>query len=222
MRHVPLVVCISIIVAACGGAEAPPSSPPTPGATATAQPNQSPLGDGMTSAPVAFDDGENDLVDSDDGSRADRNPHIDLTRVEASANGMEVVISMTMAAVIPPDVSASEQELTYVVAIQADRSDDLLYWAFVGNDDSGDWYGGYTEFATGLSFDGASFPGVVDVSGSTVTMRLPLEWVGSPTTLRMMAVTQSADHATGDVHGEDQAPEGDQSVPADGWLTLGA
>jgi hypothetical protein len=176
---------------------------------------------GLVARPEAITDPRNDLVD-EDGRKAKTNAHIDLTRLEAEADGSDLQVTMTLAGDIPARTSSTRQELNYVVEVEADGAQPFDYWLLVTNLESGAWYAALTDWAGNSAEEDNEFPGTLVVAKNLVIVRVPLSVLGSPTRLRMLAVTQRADHKSGKVVAEDQVPKGDQSVPTKSWLTLTA
>ena len=86
---------------------------------------------GLVAEATTIKDPKNDLVD-ENGKKAARAPHIDLTRLDAAADGTELRMSLTMAGNVPPEMSSIRQELTYLVIIEADASGEMNYWVTLG------------------------------------------------------------------------------------------
>ena len=220
------LVAVIVVAAGCGsgpfvshaGTIAPDETAAATAATAAATAT---LTDGLVARPQTITDPKNDLVD-EDGRKAKTNPHIDLTRMEAEADGSDLQVTMTMAGDIPAKISSTRQELNYVVEVEAEGSQPFDYWLLVTNLESGAWYAALTDWAGNSAEEDNEFPGTFVVGRNVVTVRVPLTVLGSPSRLRMLAVTQRADHKSGKVVAEDQVPKGDQSVPSKSWLTLTA
>lgn len=224
LRSASLVAAV-LAAAACGSApaaspavtvvpEASVASAEAPTATAAATATE-----GLVATPRALTDPKNDLVD-EDGHKATRNPHIDLVRVEAEADGTELQVTMTMAGNVPAKISPDRQELDYVVEVEAQGAQTLDYWLLVTNVDGGAWYAALTDWEGNSAEEDNEFPGTLVVDKNSVMVHVPLAVLGSPSRLRMMAVTQRADHKSGRVVAEDQVPRGDQSIASKSWLTL--
>ena len=228
LRSAGLVAAV-LAAAACGAA--PVASPvvtavpetsvaSTEPATATATASATAtVTAGLVAPPRALTDPKNDLVD-EDGHKATRNPHIDLVRVEAEADGTDLQVTMTMAGNVPARISPNRQELDYVVEVEAQGAQTLDYWLLVTNVEGGAWYAALTDREGDSAEEDNEFPGTLVVDKNSVIVRVPLAVLGSPSRLRMMAVTQRADHKSGKVVAEDQVPRGDQSVASTRWLTL--
>lgn len=105
--------------------------------------------------------------------------------------------------------------------VEADDSGEFNYWLSVENRESGAWAASLTDWSTNYTYDQEEFPGSFSVEGAKVAIRIPLDTLGSPSLVRLSAITQRADHTTGAVGAEDQAPEGAQFEPTQAWLTLG-
>jgi hypothetical protein len=222
---------VAMLVAAAGCGSAPVASPSvtvapagslaTSGpATASAPVPATPTAaEGLVAPPAALTDSKNDLAD-EDGHKAKSNPQIDLVRAEATADGTDLQVTMTMAGNVPAKISSNRQELNYVVEVEAKGAKTLDYWLIVTNLEGGAWYAALTDWGGNSAEEDNEFPGTFAVDKNQVTIRVPLAVLGSPTRLRMMAVTQRADHKSGKVVAEDQVPKGDQSVPTTSWLTL--
>jgi hypothetical protein len=212
-----LLLAAAGLIASCGGG--------TAGATDTTPRATSELAatDGagvLTGAATVLTDKKNDLVD-EDGGEAPRNPHVDITKVEARADGTDLIVSITLAGGLPDTLSSLRQELTYLFVIEADDSGEFDYWMTVENREDGHWSPSLTDWATSQSYFDDEYPGSYSVDANAVMMRIPLWALGSPSRVRLQAISQRADHESGEVVAEDQAPEGEQYRPSADWLAIG-
>jgi hypothetical protein len=175
--------------------------------------------DGLVADAVSIKDPKNDLV-NEDGKKVKRVPHVDITRLYAWANGAELRVTLRMAGDVPDEMSSVRQELNYLVMVEADESGSEDYWLMLTNQEDGSWAPELTDLATGQGRHGDDFPGYHVIADNELSFSVSLTALGSPSSLRLSAITQKADHETGRVEAEDQAPKGEQYIPADAWLKL--
>lgn len=194
-----------VLTASCGFGASPSS-------TSTSDPQ-------LVATARSIADPPGDLAD-EAGKKVVGNTPVDLTQVEASADGTDLRVTLTMAGDVPPKIASTSQKLNYIVVIEADRSGDFDYSLIVTNLETGVWSVGYTEWPTGVAHTDANFPGTFQVLKNQVTFTISLSAIGSPASLRMSAITKLADK-DGNIVAQDQAPTGDPYKPAEGWLSLG-
>jgi hypothetical protein len=162
--------------------------------------------------------GKNDLVDAN-GKKANPQPIIDITELNAMSDGTgSLQLGLTVAGDIPATLSSTAREVTYAIVIEADGSGDEDYALLVTNGEQGRWSVALTDYSAGKTLAGdREFSGV---SGHHIALDVALTDLGSPSSLRISAIAQVADHKTGKVIAEDQVPEGEQHRPDASWLTL--
>jgi hypothetical protein len=213
---------VGVLAASCGGGSPATASPPNGPTTSPAATNidQGSSTDPGLVAEGTIKDAKSDLTDPN-GKKVGRKPHIDLTQLQAVADGRNLRLSLTMAGNVPAKVPSVQQELKYLVAVEADGSGVDDYWVTLTNMENGSWSVSYTDWATGLSGNDETFPGSFTVTDNHIDVTISLTALGSPSALRLAVYTQLADHKTGNVAAQDQAPKGEPYVPAKAWLTLG-
>jgi hypothetical protein len=220
--RIPLLAVSALLVAACGGGGPAPQRP-AEDSTATRAPAiaaPEPAEDGLVADAVGIKDPKSDLRNADGKKIKKRVPHIDITRLSASADGTDLRITLRLAGDVPREMASFQQELNYLVVLEADKSGENDYWLMLTNLEAGSWSPALSDWATNYTKDEDEFPGTFVVADNEVSFIVSLSALGSPTSLRLSAITQKADHETGDVEAEDQVPKGEQYVPAKSWLTL--
>lgn len=170
-------------------------------------------------ASATLADPKNDLVDGN-GKKAKRQPMIDITALDATSDGSKLHAVLTVAGDVPAKLPATLQEVSYLIVIEADQSGDEDYNVLIGNTEKGGWSASLVDQGVGESYAGELFPGAFSITGNRITVSVPLTSLGSPTQLRISAITQVADHESGDVTAEDQVPMGEQYRPDSSWLML--
>jgi hypothetical protein len=163
-------------------------------------------------------DAKNDLVDAS-GKKAKPQPLIDITELNATSDGSgQMQLVLTVAGDIPATLPSTTREVTYALIIEADRSGDQNYALLVTNGEQGRWSVALTDYSAGKTHPGD--PEFAGVSGNHIALEVALSDLGSPSSLRISAIAQVADHKTGKVIAEDQVPKGEQYRPDASWLTL--
>ncbi len=221
-----IVLGALVVTALVGCSEGAPVTTVTangsPGPVVTFINTSAPISGQLIAGQVELEDAKGDLVD-EDGRTSARNPHVDVRRVSASADGTHLWVSVDVGGTIPASISTTRQLLNYLLIIEADRSGEFDYWVAVENRENGSWVGNLTDWATSQTYAEENFPGVVSVSDNTVSFRISLTALGSPSSVRIGVVTQRAENSDGSVLAQDEVPAGSFDFkPTKTWLRLGS
>jgi hypothetical protein len=160
-----------------------------------------------------------DLTDAD-GNKVGRHPDIDIVSLAAQAVGDQLYVDLQVAGDVPKKYSTTKAEVDYLVVVEAEHSGKGDYWLKLTNNKAGTWVPELSDWVTTSSYEGADFPGVGKVAKTHITFRVKLSSLGSPKHLRLSAITQRINHATGEVTAQDQAPAGELYAPTSKWLTM--
>jgi hypothetical protein len=160
-----------------------------------------------------------DLTDAD-GNKVGRHPDIDIVSLAAQAVGDQLYVDLQVAGDVPKTYSTTKAEVDYLVVVEADGSGKGDYWLKLTNNKAGSWAPELSDWVTTSAYEGADFPGVGKVAKTHITFRVKLSSLGSPKHLRLSAITQRINHATGEVTAQDQAPAGELYAPTNRWLTI--
>jgi len=211
-------IAAALTLAACAGTEpASPDSSSHADASAKTSPSSDPKP--KAGALKTIKDPKVDLTDAD-GNKVGRHPDIDIVSLAAQAVGDQLYVDLQVAGDVPKTYSTTKAEVDYLVVMEADGSGKGDYWLKLTNNKPGTWVPELSDWVTTSAYEGADFPGVGKVAKTHVTFRVRLSSLGSPKHLRLSAITQRINHATGEVTAQDQAPAGELYAPTTKWLTM--
>jgi hypothetical protein len=210
---------VGLLVAGCSGLPIglPSSAPATPRPVhADDDPTT-----GITAPQVSLQDAKGDPTDGR-GRKVTKNSMIDIVVLAGSADGTDLHLTLTLGASIPKTLSSKKQAITYRFAVEANDSGTFDFWITLANQDSGKWLASIADYRSGgQTYSGAQFRGSLAVAGNTVTGTIPLWMLGSPSRVRIAAITLRSDQAAKKFVAGDHVPKRSADTPGPDWLTLG-
>jgi hypothetical protein len=218
VRRIASACLVGLIVAACGLAPGG-SSEPIPSGSPLTYGESPPAG---TPAPaVTIKDAAGDITDSS-GKKVSKNALIDITALSGSADRGNLNLKLALAGAVPESLSSKKQALTYRFVLETNRSGAYDFWVTLSNTAAGKWAITLDDYRPGgQSYTDSDFHGTLKASGKAIIATIPLWELGSPSTIRIAALSRRDDQKTKKLVAADHVPKRSADSPGSDWLTIG-
>jgi hypothetical protein len=218
VRRIAAACLVGLLVGGCGLAPGGSSEPEPSGSPLTYEASPT----AASPAPVVtIKDDAGDLTDAR-GRKVTKNALVDITSLSASADRGKLSLKLVVAGAVPKSLSSKKGALTYRFVLETNRSGAYDFWVTLANTSDGKWAVTLDDYRPGgQSYTGSDFHGTLAATGAAIVASIPLSVLGSPSTVRIAAMTRRDDEATKQLVAADHVPKRSADTPGNDWLIVG-